>query len=157
MLYVSTFNTEYRPVWCTADDSTVLRRQKNNTILFSNTWMSTAVSDDIKMFLEVNMSCPRQVSAKCGHFYCYPSGRGQLNDTISTNRVHVIIFHARQHTDKRYWYILSVRNVLVFYGNGLTYCHLQSFWFYAGMGSSRTVLELEDSSRTQNRGLGFGL
>jgi len=28
MLYVSTFNTEYRPVWCTADDSTVLRRQK---------------------------------------------------------------------------------------------------------------------------------
>ena len=26
-----------------------------------------------------------------------------------------------------------------------------------GMGSSRTVLELEDSSRTQNRGLGLGL
>ena len=25
----------------------------------------------------------------------------------------------------------------------------------AGMGSSRTVLELEDSSRTQNRGLGL--
>jgi len=27
----------------------------------------------------------------------------------------------------------------------------------AGMGSSRTLLELEDSSRTPNRGLGLGL
>ena len=29
--------------------------------------------------------------------------------------------------------------------------------FTSGMGSSRTVLELEDSSRTPNRGLGLGL
>jgi len=33
----------------------------------------------------------------------------------------------------------------------------ESFKQRPGMGSSRTVLELEDSSRTQNRGLGLGL
>jgi len=130
------------------------KKQHVSVLKHMNVKFSTAVNDDINV---PRRSCPRQASAKYWHFYCYPSGRGQLNDTISTNRVHVIIFHARQHTDKRYWYILPVRNVPVFYGNGLTYCHLQSFWFYAGMGSSRTVLELEDSSRTQNRGLGFGL
>ena len=44
-----------------------------------------------------------------------------------------------------------------FFSNGVMYDALNCVGNTpdAGMGSSRTVLELEDSSRTQNRGLGL--